>query len=91
MELLFPEHKASLHLTHNDHKSYYLTVADAIRDGDHGYKDSDWISEEQRQKAIDTNECWTLQWYPNTPVGFCLMSAADLSALLIAANGLQDA
>lgn len=82
----FPKHEASLHLTHNDHKSYYRTVAEAIEDGDHGYKAEDWISPEQRQKAIDTNECWTLQWYPNTPVGFYILSAADLNALLEAAN-----
>lgn len=82
----FPRHAASLHLTHNDHKSYYQTVAESIEQGDHGYKDDDWVSAEQRQKAIDTNECWTLQWYPDTPVGFCLMSAADLDALLTAAN-----
>lgn len=82
----FPKHDASLHLTHNDHKSYYLTVAQSIEQGDHGYRDDDWVSPEQRQKAIDTNECWTLQWYPDTPVGFCLLSAADLDVLMAAAN-----
>lgn len=82
----WPRHEASLHLTHNDHKSYYLTVAQAIESGDHGYTDDCWISPEQKQKAIDTNECWTLQWYPNTPVGFHILSAANLDLLLIKAN-----
>lgn len=82
MEKQFPKHEASLHLTHNQHKSYYMTVADSIRDGDHGYTDDCWVSPEQRQKAIDTNECWTLQWYPDTPVGFYLLSGADLNAVL---------
>jgi hypothetical protein len=82
----FPNHKASLHLTHNEHLGYYRTVADAIEGGDFGYKDEDWISEEQKQKAIETNECWILQWYPHTPVGFNLMSAADLDLLLKAAR-----
>jgi len=82
----FPRHEASLHLTHNDHKSCYLTVAQAVESGDHGYKDDDWVSEEQKQKAIETNECWTLHWYPDTPVGFCLLSAADLDVLLAAAT-----
>lgn len=86
----FPEHKASLHLTHNEHKSYYQTVADRIADGDHGYTADCWVSEEQKQKAILTNECWTLQWYPDTPVGFCLLSAADLDALLQAAACVRD-
>jgi hypothetical protein len=82
----FPEHKASLHLTHNEHKGYYLTVAQAVERQDHGY--NNWVSEEQKQKAIETNECWYLQWYPETPVGFCILAAADLDVLLKAA--LED-
>jgi hypothetical protein len=79
----FPDHKAALHLTHNDHLSYYQTVAQSIETGDHGY--CDWVSEEQKQKAIDTNDCWFIQWYPETPIGFCLLAAADLDVLLEAA------
>ena len=88
----FPEHKASLYLTHNDHKSCYQTVAKNIADDSHGYKEDCWVSAKQRQKAIDTNECWTLQWYPDTPIGFCILSAADLDVLLKAAQaeGKQD-
>lgn len=77
----FPKHEASLTLTHNEHKSYYRTVAESVADEDHGYKDC-WVSEEQKQKAVALNECWTLQWYPDTPNGFCLLSAADLDVLL---------
>lgn len=80
----WPKHEVSLHLTHNEHKSYYRTVAEAIADDDHGY--NDWVSEDQKQKAIETNECWTLQWYPATPIGFCILSAADLDVLLEAAR-----
>lgn len=76
----FPKHEASLHLQHNEHKSCYKTVKQAIFDNDHGY--CDWISEEQKQKAIETNDCWYLQWYPGTPVGFCILAAADLEILL---------
>lgn len=79
----FPPHKGSLHLAHNEPKSNYETVAQAIERG--GYWSDGWISEEQKQKAIDTNECWSLQWYPDTPVGFHLLHAADLDALLAAA------
>jgi len=83
----FPKHEASLHLTHNDHKSYYKTVAQCVANGDdHGYREDEWVSPEQKQKAIDTNECWTLQWYPNTPVGFNILSAADLDVLLAEAS-----
>lgn len=85
-EISFPKHAASLTLTHNEHKSYYQTVAQSIEMGDHGYSDDCWVSQEQKQKAIEADDCWTLQWYPNTPVGFCLLTAADLSALLEAAK-----
>lgn len=84
VDIKWPPHKASLTLTHNDHKSYYRTVSESIEWGDHGYED--WVSEEQKQKAIASDECWTLQWYPETPVGFCILSAADLDVLLEAAN-----
>lgn len=80
----FPPHKASLHLEHNDHKSNYETVEEwALRNDDSHY--ADWVSDEQRAKAIATDELWTLQWYPETPVGFCCMVAADLDVLLEAA------
>ena len=83
----FPKHAAALHLTHNEHKSCYQTVAERIEDGSFGYADERaWVSEEQKQKAMATDEAWMLQWYPDTPVGFCLLMAADLDALLAAAN-----
>lgn len=85
MDIKWPKHEASLYLTHNEHKSNYQTVQKAIDAGDHGYEDDCWVSPEQRQKAIDTNDCWSLQWYPKTPVGFCILSAADLDVLLEAA------
>ena len=87
--LKFPKHYASLHLEHNPHKAYYLTVSESVRDQDHGFRDDDWISEEQKQKAINTNDVWTLQWYPDTPVGFYIKSAADLEALLEYCNAME--
>lgn len=81
----FPHHEASLHLTHNDHKSVYETAEQWIADNDErGF--AEWISEEQKQKAIETDSIWTLQWYPNTPVGFNCLAAADLDLLLEAAS-----
>lgn len=86
MTIEWPKHEASLHLTHNEHKAYYRTVEESIADEDHGYREDDWVSPEQKQKAIETNDCWTLQWYPDTPVGSYILSAADLDALLEAAT-----
>jgi len=80
--MTFPKHKASLHLTHNQHKAYYQTVEQYMEDNDADC----WVSDEQKQKAIATNEIWELQWYPDTPIGFCLLMACDLDVLLRAAS-----
>lgn len=79
---LFPSHEASLRLTHNEHKAYYLTVQQSIDNKDYGYDPRDWISDEQRDLAIQHNDCWSLQWYPDTPVGSYIWSAYSLEALL---------
>lgn len=78
-----PAHVA-VTLSHNDHMLSYQTVAQAVETESFGYDAAAWVSDAERQKAIDTNECWTLQWYPFTPVGFCVMSASTLEALLAA-------
>lgn len=81
-----PEHRASLHLTHNDHKSIYSKLEDWIRDNDW----CDWEGDEAKRRAIETDECWTLQWYPDTPVGFCAVAAPTLAECLALANGEKE-
>lgn len=88
---VFPPHEASLHLTHNDHKTNYQTVAEWWEDAQamRRMDDEDWVSPEQKQKAIETNELWELQWYPDTPIGFLYLAAADLDALLEAVKSYR--
>jgi hypothetical protein len=82
-KLLRGEHTC-FHLTFNDeHAVNYMTAADYFEgspDWDYG-----WISPEEREKAIANNSVWTLQWYPDTPVGFLLMRASTAAAVLAAA------
>ncbi|WP_394662870.1 hypothetical protein [uncultured Sphingomonas sp.] len=80
--IFIPRHEASFQLTHNSHKDVYETAAQFIEGGDdyHGSLDN-WVSPEQRQLAIDTGSIWTAHWYPDTPIGFHVMHAAELSAL----------
>lgn len=85
----FPAHECGLFLAHNEHKDYYQTVADRIRNEDHGCLAINFVSPEQMQKAIDTNEMWVLQWYPRTPITSYILSAADLDVLLAAALGVR--
>lgn len=49
-----------------------------------------WASEEDRAKAIATNSVWTIQWYPDTPVGFICVAASTFDAaadFALALNG----
>jgi hypothetical protein len=88
--ITWPAHKGAMHVTHNEHKSYYESVEKAIGDRDEGpctYDRGDFPDEEEIRKAIDTGEVWEIQWYPDTPVGFYTVCAATLSrALEVALN-----
>lgn len=77
-----PKHKCGLHLQHNDHKNVYEPAGQWIADNDW----CDWENEEAKQRAIDTDEIWTIQWYPDTPVGFYALAAPTLDELLKRAN-----
>mgnify|MGYP001558436197 CR=1 FL=1 len=76
--LKFPEHKASLSLTHNQHKAYYEPIADYIMRID----EHEWVSLEERDRALAADEIWELQWYPETPVGSYLLCGSTLEAVM---------
>lgn len=84
---VLPAHKCGLYLEHNSHRDMYESVEQWEEnmlsfDGVEPGSERDWISAEERQKAIETDSVWTLQWYPNTPVAFCRLWASSLEALL---------
>lgn len=93
---LFPAHKGSLSLTHNEHKSLYQAAEEWLTDNEYSPTDPSgpgwlrWTSPEERQKAIDADSIWTLHWYPETPVGFYTISASDLDTLLEASRNLDS-
>lgn len=71
----FPAHKAAMYITHNEHKSYYQKVADHLRGEFH--EDMQWLSEDDKQSAIQNDELWTVQVYPHTPIGFYVCAASS--------------
>ena len=77
----FPEHKAAMIIYHNDYKNNYDSIEEAVE-----CEFNDWVSEEEKQKALETGEIWQVQWYPDTPIGFCVVSASTLEAALESAN-----
>lgn len=46
------------------------------------YNEKDFISPEEKQKCIDTNSLWTVQWYPANPTSFYLIHAATFEAIM---------
>lgn len=74
-----PTHIA-MQLEHNMHAVYYESVEQSISSGT--YTRDGFISEAEYSKAMLTNECWTLTWYPDTPVGHIMVHAASLTMLL---------
>jgi predicted protein tyrosine phosphatase len=81
---------SSLTIGFNENHAANYVTAKGWRDeyGFYAADDKDvinWASEEERQKAISDNSVWTLQWYPETPVGFHCIGASSLSALIAAA------
>lgn len=88
-EIRWPKHEGGLSLKHNEFKGYYQTIEEAVSEAE-TYRHFDWVSPEQREKAIRTDSLWVLQWYPDTPVGFLALAASDLDVLLAAAQDKED-
>lgn len=78
----------SLSLAHNEHALYYVNVAAWLGEVE-GYKPPSFQDAAARQRAIDTNSIWTLQWYPDTPASFLHIAAPTLDELLAYAADLQ--
>jgi hypothetical protein len=72
-----PKHAAGLYITHNDHKNVYCTIEDH-----YGYiDDREWVSPEEKLKAIELDSVWELHWYPDTPIGSYKVAASSLEAI----------
>lgn len=72
-----PKHIGCI-IRHNQHALYYETVEDYLaRPG----TDED-VSAGDRMEMIRTGEVWEIQWYPGTPVGFCVVYAPTLERAL---------
>lgn len=81
-----PKHECSLSIDHNPHKGAYQTIEKYIEISGDLF---DWESDEHKRRSIDTNEIWTIQWYPSTPVGFYCVAAPTLDELLHYVNSIE--
>ncbi len=84
----------SFSIEFNQHANYYQTAADWLKEeegrGSNGRPHFDWVSPEERQRAIDTDSIWICQWYPHTPIGFVALAASSFEILMSAVNALKD-
>ena len=74
-----PAHAASLHITHNDHRSCYMTVAEYTATNQGA---GEWRNPKALERATKSDEMWEAQWYPHTPIGFTRIAAPTLAELL---------
>jgi hypothetical protein len=74
-----PAHKCGLYLTHNEHRDIYQSIEEYIRDR---VDDDEWVTPDAKAQAIETDEIWELQWYPDTPIGFYRRVGATLESVL---------
>jgi hypothetical protein len=81
-----PKHNCGLYLAHNAYRDIYQSIAQAVENLEDCYT---WSAEEKKN-ALETEELWTLQWYPDTPVGFYAVAASSLEKLLEAAHNTEQ-
>jgi len=86
MNIALPKHKCGLSLEHNIHKNTYEKAEEWIINNNW----CEWESEESKQQAIDTDEIWTLQWYPETPIRFYGIAAPTFDGLLRLAHSNDE-
>jgi len=73
----------SLRLSKNHHADNYVSAKDWIEN--YVPEQYDNISPEELQRMKDTDTIWSLQIYPNTPVGFNEHQGSDLNTVIDAA------
>jgi hypothetical protein len=72
------EHSCLYLSFHDENGQNYKSVSELVAEYS---KDRSWVSEDEKQKAIDLNRMWTFHWYSETPIEFHSISASSLSAL----------
>lgn len=71
---------SSISLTWNEDFSFNYETADTWYNSDSDLQD--WVSYDEKVKAITENSVWSLQWYPDTPIGSCIIRASSLEAII---------
>lgn len=81
LQKLLGKCKCGFHLTVNQHRDYYQTAEEALKEKE-GYECPPEIEPEVRQAMIDKNIIVDLQVYPDTPIGSYNIYHYDLEAAI---------
>jgi len=82
-QVSFPPN-VGFHLECNPQRLVYESVAEYLKPTDYGMQIEveDFASPEDMQESIQTDELWTLQLYPRTPVSFWTCAAPTFEKLV---------
>jgi hypothetical protein len=61
----------------NAHMSSYMSIEEYYDNFD-----VDWVSPEEKQKSIATNQVWCAHWYNKTPVGSYKVLGSSLESVI---------
>lgn len=75
---LLPPHKASLTISHNEHRDIYMTVAEYLET--HQAHDDEVVD---RDALVAGDELWSVQVYPETPIGSYVAYGPTLEAVVL--------
>ena len=81
MQKMLMSAEGGARFTFNQHRSYYETVIDHVRDRGDGADDF-LGGQEDFDEAIRTDTLIELHWYPDTPVGFYNVYSSSLQRIL---------
>lgn len=85
--LVRSEH-GSLSIEFNQHAAFYETVEQALEC--ETYQADAFVSDEERERSIATGNVWSIQVYPDCPVGFFLVHASTLQACIDKAQKIGE-
>lgn len=81
--------KCGVFVTVNEHRDYYVTAEQSLEEMA-GYECPPEITDEVRQKMIDTDTIINVHFYPDTPISSYDIYHHDLDAALDEALGCFD-
>lgn len=79
---MLPAYECDLSINHNQHKTANETAENYINGNASYYSADTFASAEDRAKCIETNELWTVHWYPRTPISFEVVNGSTLAIVM---------